>query len=69
MKSLTNPEDLSGDVGDPVLLQCVAFGVLHKVCDGTGAAELHHQLEERAQDSEKTVNNLSHTQTHHIFLF
>ena len=43
----TDPEDLTGDVGNPVLFQCVAFGVLHQICDGPGATELHHQLEER----------------------
>lgn len=43
---VSDPEDLSGDVGDPVLLQRVAFGVLHQIRDGAGAAELHHQLVE-----------------------
>lgn len=53
----TDPEDLSGDVGDPVFLQCVAFGVLHQICDGTGATELHHQLEERTGGAEKTLTS------------
>ena len=38
------PEDLSRDVGDPVLLQCVSLGVFHQVCDGASTTELHHQL-------------------------
>lgn len=46
----SDPEDLSGDVGDPVLLQRVAFGVLHQICDGTGATELHHQLQSGRTD-------------------
>lgn len=54
MKGTPHPEDLSGDVGDPILLQRVAFGVLHQICDGAGTAELHHQLEERGGDTEKT---------------
>lgn len=60
----TDPEDLSGDVGDPVLLQRVAFGVLHQIRDGTGAAELHHQLEETTGDAEKSGR--LHTHTHHV---
>lgn len=48
-----DPEDLPGDVSDPVLLQCVAFGVLHQVCDGAGATELHHQLEETRRETQR----------------
>ena len=59
----TDPEDLSGDVGNPVLLQCVALGVLHQICDGPSATELHHQLEER-EDTEKNVDVYTHTHTH-----
>lgn len=42
----TNPENLPGDVGNPVLLQRVAFSVLDQICYGTSATELHHQLQE-----------------------
>lgn len=38
------PQDLSGDVRDPVLLERVALGVLHQVRDGPRPTELHHQL-------------------------
>lgn len=54
-KCRSDPEDLSGDVGDPVLLQCVALGVLHQVRDGTGATELHHQLDRAAGETEKRL--------------
>lgn len=40
----THPEDLPADVGDPLLLQGVALGVLDQVGDRAGTAELHDQL-------------------------
>lgn len=67
----TDPEDLSGNVGDPVLLQRVAFGVLHQICDGTGSTKLHHQLVERTGDAENDCGRVhTHriTQTHIIIL-
>lgn len=45
-----HPEDFSGDVGDPVLLELVSFSVLHQVCDGARPTELHHQLQETHTD-------------------
>lgn len=45
-----HPEDLSGDVGYPVFLELVPFGVLHQVCDRTSSTELHHQLSEQVQN-------------------
>lgn len=39
-----HPEDLPADVGDPLLFQGVALGVLDQVGDRSGAAELHDQL-------------------------
>lgn len=39
-----HPEDLPADVGDPLLLQGVALGVLDQVGDRAGTAELHDQL-------------------------
>lgn len=38
------PQDLSGDVRDPVLLERVPLGIFHQVCDGPRPTELHHQL-------------------------
>lgn len=45
-----HPEDLSGDVGYPVFLELVPFGVLHQICDRTSSTELHHQLSEQVQN-------------------
>lgn len=45
----TNPENLPGDVGNPVLFQRVPFRVLYQICDGTSATELHHELEESTE--------------------
>lgn len=43
-RSSSHPEDLPADVGDPLLLQRVPFGVFDQVRHRAGAAELHHQL-------------------------
>lgn len=47
--SSSHPEDLSADVGDPLLLQRVPFGVFDEVCHRAGPAELHHQLHTQKQ--------------------
>lgn len=39
-----HPEDLSADVGRPLLFQRVALGVLDQIRHRAGAAELHDQL-------------------------
>ncbi len=41
----THPQDLPGDVGDPVLLERIALGVLHEISDGPSPAELHDELQ------------------------
>lgn len=44
MQVAPHPQDLPADVGDPLLLQRVPFGIFDQVCDRAGPAELHHQL-------------------------
>lgn len=44
MQTHSHPEDLSADVGDPLLLQRVPFGVFDQIRHRAGTAELHHQL-------------------------
>lgn len=46
----THPKDFPADVGDAILLQRVALGVLHQVGDGAGAAKFHHQLKNGGQN-------------------
>lgn len=41
------PENLSGDVGYPVLLQSISFCVLHKVCNRACTTELHNKLQKK----------------------
>lgn len=38
------PQNFSGDVSYPIFLECVPFGVLHKVCNGPSPTELHNKL-------------------------
>lgn len=45
MTDLPYPENLSADVGDPLLFQRIALGVLDQVCDRAGSTELHDQLQ------------------------
>lgn len=49
----SHPQDLSADVGDPLLLQRVAFGVFDQVCDWTSTTELHHQLQTFTESKKK----------------
>ena len=41
----SHPEDLPADVGDPLLLQRVPFGVFDQIRYRAGTTELHHQLQ------------------------
>lgn len=57
-----HPEDLPGDVGDPVFLQLVPFGVLHQVRDGAGTTELHHQLGKWKKGNKQVSKSVSKNQ-------
>lgn len=45
VSSRSHPEDLPADVGDPLLLQRVPFGVFDQIRYRAGPTELHHQLQ------------------------
>lgn len=42
-KGVTNPQNLSAHISNPLLFNAIRFGALDEICDAAAAAELHHQ--------------------------